>query len=117
MSRVSGPCGIRMSWLTRWQRAREAKRYGYHDERPETLWRRLIAQHAPGRTFIDVGCLWQVNGAYAFLAADNGASSVTGLDVEPATPAFVAQNAARPHPITFLPGDGNDPAISTRTGT
>lgn len=106
-----------MSMLTKWGRAREAKRFGYHQEKPETLWRRLIVEHAPGRTFVDVGCMWQVNGEYAFLAADHGAASVTGIDVVPATTAFEARNAARADPIRFVQADLNDPDVATRAGT
>ena len=105
-----------MSKLSKWVRGRAAKRRGYHGVNPEVLWRQLIVKYARGHSLIDVGCLWRVNGDYAFLAADSGATSVTGLDIEPATPEFLARNAARSNPITFVQGDLNDPMTMTRTG-
>jgi 2-polyprenyl-3-methyl-5-hydroxy-6-metoxy-1,4-benzoquinol methylase len=106
-----------MSWLTKWSRAREAKRLGYRDGRPEDLWRTLIARHAPGRTFVDVGCMWNVDGDYAFVAAQSGAAAVTGIDVAPATEAFLRRNAELGAPVRFLRGDLNDPAIEEWAGT
>lgn len=79
--------------------------------KPEDAWRELIALHAPGRSFVDVGCLWNVHGAYAFHAAEHGATSVIGIDVNPATPEFLAENARRGEPVTFRQGDVNDPAL------
>lgn len=79
--------------------------------RPEDGWRELIARFAPGRSFVDVGCLWRVHGAYAFHAADAGATAVVGVDVNPATPEFLAENARRETPIEFRQGDLNDPGF------
>lgn len=78
--------------------------------------RRLIGAHAPGRRFADVGCMWHVHGAYAFHAAAHGAAEVIGVDVEPATPEFTAENAARGNPIRFVQADVNDPGLLDRVG-
>lgn len=100
------------TFLDRWRlRAR-----GYHVGHAESLWRQLIARHAPGRTFADVGCMWRVNGDYAFLAAARGATAVTGIDVNPATPEFTARNAALGNPVRFVQADLNDPAIDAVGG-
>jgi SAM-dependent methyltransferase len=85
--------------------------------RPEELWRELIARHAPGRSFVDVGCMWKVDGAYAFHALASGATAVTGIDVAPATPAFAAKNAAVGDRVRFLQGDLNDPRLGEWAGT
>jgi 2-polyprenyl-3-methyl-5-hydroxy-6-metoxy-1,4-benzoquinol methylase len=106
-----------MSMLTRWARTREAKRWGYHTERPEDLWRRLIAEHARGRSFLDVGCMWQVNGEYAFLAAECGATAVTGVDVSAVTTEFVARNERLGNPVRFVKADLNDPGMDRLVGT
>jgi Methyltransferase domain len=79
--------------------------------------RQLIAQHAPGLSFVDVGCMWKVDGAYAFLAMDVGATAVTGLDLMPATAAFEAANAGRAAPVRFVQGDVNSPEIARTLGT
>lgn len=41
----------------------------------------LITQHVAGRSFLDVGCMWSVDGALCFAAEDAGATAVT---VDPA---------------------------------
>ncbi len=85
--------------------------YGWDALGAEERWRELIARHAPGRSFADVGCMWKVDGAYAFLAADRGATAVTGIDVMAATPGFAAANRARADAVRFRQGDVNDPAL------
>ena len=85
--------------------------------RPEDLWRELIARYAPGRRFVDVGCMWKVDGDYAFHALASGASAVTGIDITPATPAFEAKNAAAGGRVRFLRGDLNDPRLVEWAGT
>jgi hypothetical protein len=65
----------------------------------------LIRRHAPGRSFADIGCMWNVDGAIAFLAEELGATSVTGLDLMPPTPAFEAERAARGSTVRFVQGD------------
>jgi SAM-dependent methyltransferase len=76
----------------------------------------LIARYAPGRSFLDVGCMWKVDGAYAFHALTHGAASVTGLDVGPATAEFAARNRASGGRVRFVQGDINDPATAARLG-
>jgi len=106
-----------MSIITKLLRAREGRKQGHHPGHPEDLWRELIARLVPGRTFVDVGCMWKVNGDYAFLAAASGAASVTGVDIAPATPEFVARNAQLGEPVRFVRGDLNDPSIDAWAGT
>ncbi|HVS28448.1 MAG TPA: hypothetical protein VHE14_02790, partial [Solirubrobacteraceae bacterium] len=48
----------------------------------------LLARHAPGASFADIGCMWSVDGRYAFMAERAGATSVTGCDVMAPTAAF-----------------------------
>jgi hypothetical protein len=79
---------------------------------PEDLWRDLLRRHVPGKTVVDVGCMWHVHGAYAFHALASGATRVTGIDVGPATPEFLRRNTADGSPkIRFIQGDVNDPAL------
>ena len=39
----------------------------------------LIAHYARGRTFLDIGCMWKVDGALCFVAEDASARAVTGV--------------------------------------
>jgi 2-polyprenyl-3-methyl-5-hydroxy-6-metoxy-1,4-benzoquinol methylase len=71
----------------------------------------LIAQHAPGRTFMDVGCMWSVDGALCFAAEDAGAGAVTGVDVMGATERFAAERERRGSAVRFVQGDLHDRAL------
>src|SRR2546430_13411912 len=55
----------------RW-RARKGDVLGSYDRLPE-----YVRRHAPGRSFADIGCMWGVNGEYAFIAEEAGATRVT----------------------------------------
>ena len=35
----------------------------------------LIAKHVAGRSFVDVGCMWTIDGALCFAAEDAGAAT------------------------------------------
>lgn len=76
----------------------------------------LVGRHAPGRSFLDVGCMWQIDGAIAFLAEEVGASPVTGLDLMPASAAFEAEHERRNSSMGFVQGDLHDPAVLERAG-
>ena len=76
----------------------------------------LIREHAPGKGFVDVGCMWGVDGEYAFLAEDAGAREVKGVDVFGPTPAFEAEHRERGSAVEFVLGDAGDPATIARVG-
>ncbi len=78
--------------------------------------RLLIEQTVRGMSFVDVGCMWNVNGAYAFHALQNGASDVAGLDVRAATDEFVRTNAACGNRVRFIQGDINEDAVASALG-
>lgn len=85
--------------------------------RPEEIWLRLIERLVPGRTFVDVGCMWKVDGAYAFHALASGAAEVTGVDINPATPEFEGRNRAEGGRVRFVQADLNDPELPARLGS
>ena len=76
----------------------------------------LIARHAAGRSFVDVGCMWTIHGALCFAAEDAGAASVTGVDVMGATDRFRAEVARRDSRVRFVQGDLHDPATIAAVG-
>jgi hypothetical protein len=53
-----------------------------------------------------------VDGSYAFHAAESGAALVTGIDLARPTPEFVARNDAAGGVVRFVQGDLNDPALA-----
>ncbi len=70
----------------------------------------LVARHAAGRSFADVGCMWNVDGAIAFAAERAGATRVTGVDVMAPTPAF-QRRQAEGSSVRFVQGDLHDTAV------
>ncbi|MEJ7785327.1 MAG: class I SAM-dependent methyltransferase [Solirubrobacteraceae bacterium] len=76
----------------------------------------LIAQHVAGRSFLDVGCMWSVDGALSFAAEDAGATAVTGLDVMGETPAFRTEHERRGSTVRFVQGDLHDEATIAAAG-
>jgi SAM-dependent methyltransferase len=75
-----------------------------------------IRQHAPGRSFVDVGCMWGVDGEYAFVAEEAGANAVKGVDVFGPTPEFEAKKRARNSVVEFILGDATQPETIAKVG-
>jgi hypothetical protein len=73
----------RLNLLWRHWSARRGDIVGNYGDLP-----RLIREHAPGRSFADIGCMWGVNGEHAFLAEAAGATRVAAVDVFGPTPEF-----------------------------
>jgi hypothetical protein len=75
-----------------------------------------IREHAPGKSFADIGCMWGVNGAYSFLAEEMGAAPVKAVDVFGPTPEFEQESAARRSAVEFILGDATDEETIARIG-
>ena len=93
--------------------ARLRHRLGRRDAR--TVHDRLVREHASGGgSFLDVGCMWRIDGANAFAAAEAGASAVTAVDLMDPTPAFLERAAGSR--VRFVQGDINDARTVDRAG-
>ena len=68
----------------------------------------LVARHARGRSFADIGAIWNVNGAIAIAAKRAGATSVTAMDLMPAD--------LSEHGIRFVQGDLHDERVMAEVG-
>jgi len=90
----------RLNVLWRRWRAQRGDIVGNYDRLPE-----YIRRYAPGRSFADIGCMWGVNGEYAFIAEEAGATAVTAVDVFGPTPEFEEKHRARGSRVTFALGD------------
>jgi hypothetical protein len=77
----------------------------------------LIARHVAGRSFVDVGCMWTIDGALCFAAEDAGAAAVTGVDVMARSERFDAELRRRDSRVRFVQGDLHDPATVAAIGT
>jgi SAM-dependent methyltransferase len=76
----------------------------------------MIREYAPNHSFVDIGCMWGVNGDHAFLAEEAGATSVKAVDVFGPTPEFMAKQQARNSSVEFILGDASHPDIISRIG-
>ncbi|HEV2296383.1 MAG TPA: class I SAM-dependent methyltransferase [Tepidisphaeraceae bacterium] len=84
---------------------------GSYDQLPK-----YIRQYAKGRSFLDVGCMWGVNGEYAFIAEDAGATQIKGIDVFGPTPEFEEKKRQRQSKVEFILGDATDIRTINRAG-
>jgi SAM-dependent methyltransferase len=76
----------------------------------------FIRQYAPGKSFVDVGCMWGVNGEYAFVAEEAGATQVKGVDVFGPTPEFLEKKKQRNSNVEFILGDAMSPVTLKQVG-
>ena len=83
----------------RWQ-ARRGRVVGSYGDLPN-----YVRKYAPGGSFADIGCMWGVNGSYAFLAEEVGATDVKGIDVFGPTPEFEEEHRRRGSRVAFILGD------------
>jgi hypothetical protein len=90
----------RLNLLWRHWSARRGDIVGNYGDLP-----RLIREHAAGRSFADIGCMWGVNGEHAFLAEAAGATRVAAVDVFGPTPEFEEKRLARKSRVEFILGD------------
>lgn len=98
------------AWWRQWQ-ARRGMPIGNYNQLPA-----LIREHAPGKTFADIGCMWGVNGEYAFVAEEAGARAVKAVDVFGPTPEFEETHRRRQSKVEFVLGDIGEPRTLERVG-
>ncbi|HEX6116157.1 MAG TPA: hypothetical protein VFY99_03590 [Solirubrobacterales bacterium] len=100
------------AWLTSGRlRARRRLQLDFPERRRE-----LVRQLAPGRSFVDVGGVWNTHGEIAFLAEAAGATSVTVFDAMGPTPEYEAEHERRSSSVRFVGGDLHDPAAVEAIG-
>ena len=76
----------------------------------------VFGPYAQGRSFVEVGTMWNVHGRYAFAAEACGATPVTAFDDMAPTPEFEAEHARRSSAVRFVQGDINDAASLEKIG-
>jgi len=74
----------------------------------------LVRELAPGKSFLDAGGMWLLNGKVAFEAERAGASSVTELDGMDPTEEFTERQ--RSSSVRFIQGDVHDPGTIEAVG-
>jgi hypothetical protein len=76
---------------------------------PAIDYEQLVRKYAPGRSFADIGCMWNIHGDIAFLAEEAGATSVTGMDVMNPTEEFQRKHRERSSEVRFVRVDLHHP--------
>lgn len=95
----------------RWWQGRMGHPVGNYNDLP-----RYIRNYAPGHSFVDIGCMWGVNGEYAFLAEEVGATTVKGVDVFGPTLQFELRKKERNSAVEFILGDIGHPSTIAKIG-
>jgi SAM-dependent methyltransferase len=103
--------------LRSWLWASRARRNAQRALRPLGPVDAPLAEYVPGRTFADIGAVWNVHGKYSFLAEELGATAVTASDVSDVTAEYEAEHARRDSAVRFVRGDMHDPATLAEIGT
>jgi len=101
----------RGNYIWRYWRAMRGDHVGNYQDLP-----RIIRQYAPGHSFVDIGCMWGVNGEHAFIAEEAGATIVKAVDVFGPTPEFETKKRARNSTVEFILGDASQPTTIARVG-
>jgi hypothetical protein len=76
----------------------------------------LIQKYARDKTFADIGCMWGINGAYAFFAESCGAKRVVGVDAFGPTDEFQAEHSRLNSQVEFILGDITRTETARRLG-
>ena len=79
--------------------------------------RRWVAEHAPGRSFADIGGLL-TDGSTAFEAEEAGASAITLFDVgdQEYAPRYLEEHERRESKVRYVQGDLHDAAFADQVG-
>jgi hypothetical protein len=101
----------RINLLWRKWRNKRGYKVGDYNRLPD-----YIRRYAPGHTFADIGCMWGVNGEYAFIAEESGATAVKAVDVFGPTPEFDLKKQARNSAVEFILGDACHAETLARVG-
>jgi hypothetical protein len=104
-----------MRWLAHlWvARARMHQRWVLRHAAPRE---ELIRQYAPGRSFADIGAMWNVHGQISFLAEECGATRVTAVDIMLPTTPYEEEHVRRASAVRFVRGDIHDCALTDEIG-
>ena len=82
---------------------------------PRSTAEQYLARFAPDRSFADIGCMWNINGAHAFTAERSGATRVVAVDLY-ATDEFRAEHERLDSSVDFLIGGADDAHVAEAVG-
>ena len=106
-------------WARAWA-ARARARRKLHAPPSKDEWRarteELLRRHVGGRSFVDIGAMWQMHGRMAFVAEEAGATAVTAADAMDPTPAYLSEHERRGSSVRFVQGDLHEPLSVEQIG-
>ena len=73
-------------------------------ETSDDVRKKLIKQYVPGKSFVDIGCMFRVNGLFSFFAEECGATKVLAVDIEDNNE-FWEEKKRRQSKVEFIKGD------------
>ncbi len=76
----------------------------------------FVRSYAPGRSFADIGAMWNVHGHIAFVAEEVGATRATAVDVMDETDSYIEEHRRRSSTVRFVRGDVHDADVVERIG-
>jgi hypothetical protein len=77
---------------------------------------RVLRRYAPGRTFVDIGGMYGMEGEIAFQAEQAGATAVTLFDASEPTPGFRDRHQREGSGIRLVQGNLEDPGSTAQIG-
>jgi len=102
------------AWLAGGQASSRRSRLGF-DRRPNRY--RLVERLAPGKSFLDLGGMWGMDGDIAFAAERAGATRVVLFDGMDPTAPFQEKHQDAGSGVSYVQGDLHDPEDVRRLGT
>jgi len=76
----------------------------------------LIKENVPGKSFVDVGCMWGIHGYYCFQAEKHGANRSIGVDIYPPSDEFLETKKEQNSTVEFIQGDINEDELCETIG-
>lgn len=91
------------------------RRWMAHRGHPMRSAEQYIRRFAPGKSFLDIGGMWGINGGHSFTAEDAGATRIFCVDLNK-TPAFDERKQRSGSKVEFIMGDATTPELQSRLG-
>ena len=106
-------------WVRAWAaRARARRKLRPPPSKDE--WRvrneQLLRRHVDGRSFADIGAMWEMHGRMAFVAEEAGAAGVSAVDAMDPTAEYASEHERRGSSVRFVQGDLHDPVTLDEIG-
>ncbi|MFL5868641.1 MAG: class I SAM-dependent methyltransferase [Thermoleophilaceae bacterium] len=105
------------TWGMRLWRIHARRRSRAFEQRPQRkVHHELVAELAPGKSFVDIGGIWGIHGDIAFRAERAGATRAVVVDGMDPVEEFQTEHRERGSSVEYVQGDLHDPVIVDQLG-